>query len=57
MLSNRPQYTYSGKIEEFETGYSSGEFTVETIDLKIVLDKNKFIELRDKINKVYEDVI
>lgn len=57
MLSNQIEVEYSGETDAFELDYTFQEFIIETDELKIVLDKNRFIELRDKINKVYEDVI
>lgn len=44
------------KAEEFDTDYSSGEFTIETNELKITLDKFHFEELRQKMNRLHDEV-
>ena len=44
------------KVEEFDVDYSSQEYTIETNDFKITLDKFHFVELRQKINRKHEEV-
>lgn len=56
MLSDQIQLEYKEDIDEFEVYYSCLEFKIETNEIKIVLDKKRFIELRDKINKLHDEV-
>ena len=44
------------KIEEFDVDYSGREYFLETLDLKITLDKYQFENLRNKMNELHEDL-
>ncbi|WP_315120941.1 hypothetical protein [uncultured Clostridium sp.] len=50
-------FEYKGlKLQEFDVDYSSQEYTIETNDMKITLDKFHFEELRTKLNSLHEEV-
>lgn len=45
------------KIEEFDLEYSACEFKIETEQISITLDKFHFEELRNKMNRLHDEVI
>lgn len=55
MIKGQIEFAYKDtKIDEFDVGYSSLEYFIETLDFKITLDKYQFESLREKLNKLHE---
>ena len=57
MIKGQIEFAYADiKIEEFDVDYSGREYFLETLDLKITLDKYQFENLRNKMNELHEDL-
>jgi hypothetical protein len=59
MLRSQIELDYRTSVtnyEAFDIKYSANEVTVETDEVKMVLDMERFEELRDKINKLHEEI-
>jgi hypothetical protein len=56
MLTTQINIEYKGEHEDFEVEHSFGQFSIETSDLKMIVDKKHFEELREKINKIHSEV-
>lgn len=57
MIKGQIEFAYADtKIEEFDVDYSGRKYFIETLDLKITLDKYQFENLRAKMNKMHEDL-
>lgn len=56
MLSKQIEFNYTGKIDNFEANYSFNEYTIETPDAVIKMDKYQFEKLREEINRLYDEV-
>lgn len=57
MIKGQIEFAYADtKIEEFDVDYSCREYFIETLDFKITLDKYQFLNLRNKLNDLYEKV-
>ncbi|AJA42835.1 hypothetical protein [Clostridium tetani] len=55
MIKGQIEFAYKDtKVDEFDVDYSAGEFYIETLDMKITLDKYQFENLREKMNELYE---
>lgn len=55
MIKKQIEFVYKDtKVDEFDVDYSSREYFIETLDLKITLDKYQFENLRTKLNKLHE---
>lgn len=56
MLSNQIEFEYKGDIEEFEVKYCFRDVVIETSEVVINLDYEHFEELRQKLNKLYDEL-
>lgn len=57
VLGNKIKLVYvSEPAEQFEVDYSGIEFILESREVKIIMDRKCFEELRDKFNKLDKEV-
>lgn len=56
MIKKQIEFVYKGKTDEFDVDYSAGEFYIETMDKKETLDRYNFENLRNKMNKLHDDL-
>ena len=50
------KYEFGGNIEEFQVNVVSDNITIESDDFKLVMDFDSFQELKEKLNRVYEEL-
>ena len=51
------KYKFGGNVKEFDVKCISSDIVLESDDFKVIMDFDSFVEIREKINSVYEELM